>query len=400
MLKPDERAPQYLDWANGISNRTPRDRQPAGTARSLVNLDPLQGGNLALRSDATKVLSGSNVRGVLALGRKLLVADGANLVEYSPDTNTSRVLRTIAASGPFVGDTVNDRLYFCTTDEALEYDGTDVRPWGVPDVTYQPPVAAAAGGLLPGVYKVAVTYTDQWGREGGTDKGVFLTVSTGGISVGPVSVPSGCIANVYAGQNSGSALYLQARAADGETVLLTQLRDDTQRCTTEFMRAPTPGTAVRAVNSVVAVASDRLVQLTEPFQPHLVDRSRKFFQYSTAVGELVSAGGALFVSADKCYRLTNAETSEVTQQTVLDFPAIPGTGVSLPDGRAGWMTPYGQAVTSEQGMDLVHQDRYAAPYAEVGRAGVLDYNGVQVVVTVSRGRKTENPLAAKERNMT
>lgn len=397
MVDPQAQTPQHLDWSQGTNNLTPRDRQPAGTARRLVNVDPLKGGKLGLRTDGKRLMLGTNVRGVLALGRKLLIADGADLVEFSVDTNSSRVLRTITSSGVFAGDVINDRLYFCTANEALEYDGNEVRPWGVTDVTAQPPVAATPGGLLDGAYKVAVTYVDQWGREGGTDRAVFLNVTTGGLTVGPVSVPAGHTANVYVGPNSASSLYLQAQLSDGESSVITQLRDDTQRCTTEFKRAPRPGHIVRAANGVIAVATGRAVQLTEPFQPHLVDRGRAFFQYSQRVGEVLWDGLALYTSADKCYRLTNIETREVLQRIVLDFPAIPGSGAALPDGRAAWMTPYGQAVSTETGMELLHRDRYAAPYAESGTAGVVDCNGVQLIVTVMRGRKFKNPLAVKER---
>lgn len=385
--------PQVLGWENGTNNLTPRARQPQGTARSLVNLD-IQSGRLGLRAGVSRVLDASNVRGVLALGRKLLVAAGDTLIEYAIDTDSARELRQIAPAGEFVGDTVNGILYFCTANEALEYDGNAVRRWGVPDVTAQPTVITTTGGLLPGYYKVAVTYTDQWGREGGTDRAVFLNVASGGMTVGPVTVPAGCVANVYVGPNSGSSLYLQGKVQDGGSLTLTQLRDDTARCTTEFMRAPRPGHRVRAIRGVLAVAQGRVVQLTNPFQPHVVDLAGGFIQYPERVGELLADGG-LYVSADKCYMVSDVETREVSQRVVLDFPAIPGTGVALPSGRGAWMTRYGQAITTPEGMSLIHRDSYAVDYAEHGAAGVLDYQGNELIVTVMHGRKHRSPLAAK-----
>ena len=387
--------PRVLGWEQGANNVAPHGRQPEGTARRLVNLD-FQAGRVALRAGYRRVTAGQNVKGALALGRKVLLADGTSLVEVSLDTGATRELRQIAPGG-IAGDTLAGKLYFCTAGEALVYDGTSVYPWGVPDVTVQPPVARVAGGLPPGIYKVAVTYTDASGREGGTDRAVYLQVDTGGIAVGPVPVPVDCVANVYVGANSGSSLYLQGQLADGQTMTLGQLRDDTARCTTEFMTAPRLGHLVCAHNGVLAVATGGLIQLTNPFQPHLVHRASGFLQYPQRVGAILSSGG-LYVSADKCYMVVEAETREPLQRTVLDFPAVPGTSVSLPDGGGAWITSYGLAVTTPEGMELVHHKKYAVDYGEYGTAGVLDYQGNQLVVAVMRGRKHQSTLASKERN--
>lgn len=395
MADPTEQQPKLLDWSQGTNNLTSRNRQPSGTARLLVNVDPMNGGILALRAGSERVLDAAGVRGVLSLGRKLLVAAGSELVEFDTLTMAQRVVHTITPAGGICGDVVNDRLYFCTANEALEYDGNIVRPWGVTDVTYQPPVAASTGGLQPGYYKVAVTYSDSWGREGGTDKSAIVTVTDGGISVGPIPVPADHTANVYVGSSSGSTLYLQTQAGDGDTVQITQLRDDTQQCTTEFMRAPRAGHIVRAINGVLAVANGKVVQLTAPMQYHLVDRLRGYLQYPAKVGAML-ADVALYVSADKCYRVVNPETKDVEQATLFDYPAVPGTDVQLPDGRGAWTTRYGVAVTTPQGMEQVHQASYAADFGEAGASGVLDFNGNQLIITVMRGRKTTNPLAAKE----
>lgn len=387
--------PRVVGWEQGANNVVPRGRQPDGTARHLVNLD-FQAGRVSLRAGSSLAVPGSNVKGALALGSKVLLADGDKLIEASLDTGATRELRQIAPGG-LVGDTLAGKLYFCTANEALVYDGDSVHPWGVPDVTAQPPVTRTAGGILPGTYKVAVTYTDALGREGGTDRAVYLQVDTGGIAVGPVAVPAGCVANVYAGANSGGSLYLQGQLSDGGTLTLDQLRDDTARCTTEFMTAPRLGHLVCAHNGVLAVATGALIQLTNPFQPHLVHRASGFLQYPQRVGAILSSGG-LYVSADKCYMVVGAETSEPIQRGVLDSPAVPGTSVSLPNGGGAWITSYGLAVTTPEGMELVHHKKYAVDYGEYGAAGVLDYQGNQLVVAVMRGRKHQSTLASKERN--
>jgi hypothetical protein len=387
------------NWSAGANNIASRDRLPPNSVRAAVNLDPLPGGRLALRAGFERVYAGTAPRAVLALGGRLLIADGADLVEFDARTNSARVLRSIAGAGPMVGDELNGRLYFCTASEALEYDGQTVRPWGVPDVLQQPAISAALGGtLLAGHYQVAMTYTDQWGREGGTDRPAIIQAPAGGrLDIVVPGIPSGCTANLYVGAVGGSTLYLQRRVQAAGTVEIGSVNDDTARCETILARAPQVGHLVSAHNSVLAVAVDRHVQITRSMRPHLVDRVSGFFQYPAPVGVLLSAAGTLFVSSDKVYALAGLETAEVAQVVAQEYPATPGTAVRLPDGRGAWMTRYGQAVASAEGVQLLTRDTYAPVQADSGAAGVLDHNGNQLIVSVLGGLLGRSPLASTDR---
>lgn len=385
------------DWAKGANNIASKDRLPEGFVRHAVNVDPLPGGRMALRSGYESVYQGTAPRGVLALGRKLLIADGEDLVELNTDTNSRRVLRSIAGAGAFAGDVLNERLYFCTENECLEYDGTEVRPWGVPDTANQPTISTAgAGGLVEGYYQVALTLTDAWGREGGTDKPVVIFAATNSaLLINVPAPPTGYTTNVYVGSVNGGTLYLQAVADVAKTINVGIVRDDVQRCTTVLLRRPTPGTQVVAHNGALAIATGNAVQVTRPMQAHLVDRVRGFLQYPAAVNAMVSAG-ALFISADKCYSLTNVETDGISQKVVLEYPAITGTAVLLPDGRGAWMTRYGQAITNGDDVQLVNREAFVPEEADAGAAGVADVNGNQLVVTTMKGKNRANPLAASD----
>ena len=384
------------DWSKGANNISPADRLPDGFVRSAVNVDPTPGGKLVLRAGYEKLYDGSNARGLLALGTKLLIADGADLVEFDTLTNSARVLRTIASTGRFVGDDMGGKLYICTENEALMYDG-EIKPWGVPDVRAQPQVTLVDGGLIAGLYNVAITYTDAWGREGGTDNPLLLNVpANGGMQVQLPTPPAGCTINVYAGHAQGSTLYWQGTYDAAVLVSLTVLRDDTQRLGTQLMREPVVGSLVVSHNGCLLVAAGRTVWATAPLRPHLMDRQRRFFQYPADVGAMMSTGEALFVSADKSYALTNVETDTPTQRTVLEFPAIPGTAVILPDGRGAWMTQYGQAITEGENLDLVNRQSFTVGQPTSGAAGVVENNGNQMVVTSTRGGNGPNGLAASD----
>ncbi len=386
------------DWAKGANNLAQKDRLPEGFVRNAVNLDPTIGGTLASRVGYERVYAGADVRGVLALGAKLLAADGASLVEIDTVTGSSRVLRTIAGAGPFCGDVLNERLYFCTANECLVYDGQSVSKWGTTDVTGQPAVVVSTGGgLIEGYYRVAMTYTNADGLEGGTDKPLVIKAAAGDkLSVIVPAPPAGYTANVYVGSVHGDAVYWQMSTTSATTYICERVRDDTHRCTTVLLRAPQPGEKVVAHNGCLAVSVGNTIQLTRPMQPHLVDRVRGMIQYPAPVTDMVSAGGALFVSADKCYALTNVETDGISQRTVLEYPAVAGTAVLLPDGRGAWMTRYGQAITDGADVKLVNREFFAVPEAEAGASGVVDNNGNQLIVTSMRGKSRANPLVASD----
>lgn len=386
------------NWSKGANNVASRDRLPENSVRAAINVDPLPGGRLALRAGFERAYSGAAVRAALALRNRLLIADGNQLIEHIPATGSTRALRTIAASGVMVGDVLNDRLYFCTADECLEYDGEVVRPWGVPDVVRQPAVSASAGGtLLEGHYQVAVTHTDQWGREGGTDRPAVIKVAAGSLLTIQVdSLPAGCTANLYVSPVNASTLYLQGTLTAPGSFAVGAVSDDRARCTTILLRAPRPGHIVRAHNGVLAVALERHVQITTPLRPHLESRTAGFVQYPVRVGAMLSANGMLFVSADKVYALSATETAEIQQRVVHEHPAIPGTELLMPDGRGAWMTRYGQVIAGGDGVALINRNNFAPVDARKGSAGLLEHNGNQLIVSALEGRTRPNPLASTD----
>ena len=101
----------------------------------------------------------------------------------------------------------------------------------------------------------------------------------------------------------------------------------------------------------------------------------------------MSADGIAYVSADNFYALSSLEADAVSQRVALNVPAIPGTAVRLPDGRAACMTRYGQAVSGPDGLTLMNLKNFAP-------SGVIESNGNQLIVTTTQGKQTGNVLAA------
>lgn len=381
-------------WSKGINNKANWRRMPDGTTRDLVNLDPLPGGVLALRAGYEKVYAGTDVRGALSVGRYVLIADGTQLVMYDRLQDTAQVLATIAGSGRFVGDVLNDELFFCTENQTLRFKDGSLRAWGVPTVTAQPVPTATAGALAAGSYQWAVVFRDAHGDEGGTARAGVTQVPAGGaLQFTLPTPPAGGSAHLYVGAVNSANLYLQYSGSGPYVV--NSVRDDTAELGTMHMRSPTVGSQVVALNSILTIVEGKTLWMTTPFRPHLVSPARGFYQYGADIGMVVAGDGGLFVSADKTYFLRAVETDSPEQAAVFEFPALAGSGVVLPDGRAAWMTQYGLAISDGRGgAALVSQDNFAPQLATDGSSGIIERNGNQLVVTTVRGVKGANPMTA------
>ena len=386
---------QQAGWAKGINNKANWRDIPDGFVRDTVNLDPLESGSMALRPGFDARYAGSAVRGALAVGSHVLVADGTALLVHDTLANSTTTLATIAGAGLFAGAVLNEELFFCTENETLRYRAGVLRPWGVPTVTAQPVPSITSGALLPGVYQLAMTLVDAYGDEGATTQAVNIAVGVGQALSVTLPPRAGYTPRLYVSAVNGSTLYLQAEGAGAYKV--DAVDDSTIRLETMHHRAPTPGSAVVSHNGVIATADGTAVWVTNPMRPHLVDRATRFFQFPAPVNMVASAGGGLYIGADKVYFIAGVETAEPEQTTVSEYPAVAGTAATLPDGRAVWMTAYGIAVSAPRGTaELVSGANFVPELALSGGSGIVQNNGNQTVVTTMRGGKGPNPLAASD----
>jgi len=383
-------------WSGGINNRANSKEMPDGFVRDLVNFDPLVGGVLGLRSGYDQRHAATNARGALAIGSKIVFADGTSLIAFDTQTNTSHTLAQIDGAGRLVGTVHNEELFFCTTTENLRFNGSTLRRWGVPAVNAQPLPTVASGGLAGGSYQAAMTLVNSQGEEGGTTSPIEIAISEGSalIFLSPY-IPEGYTARLYMSTSNGEALYQQFEGTGD--IVVTTLRDDTARLETLNIREPVGGDHMASLNSVILIADGNTLWHTMPMSPHLLDRSKSYFQYPAPISIVLQVDGGVFVCADKTYFLPALDSTEVVQRKVLDHGAIPGTGSILPDGRACWMTQYGLAVGALDGsVSLLSQANFAPELGAFGASGLIDHNGSQMVITTMGGLKRPNPLIASD----
>lgn len=379
----------FQNWPGGIDNKSRPNRIAEGYARDLLNLDP--GPTLKSRIGYEKVVSGTNVRAVMALGRELLFVDGTELKRYSLATDTTDVLAQVAGAGVVCSTVFNEELFISTATETLRYNG-ELRMWGVPDVTGQPAVAIT--GQSPGRRFIAMTYVNHLGEEGGTVSAVDAPNGTYEVTVPPL--PTGCTARIYVSALNGQTLYLQREVATAGVITVSNPVTDTATLATMHMGAPKPSTILASTRGAILMAAGNAVTATEPLWPHLVDYSKRFVQYPKEVGMVLSGIHGVYISADKCYRVEGVETDSPRQVEALDYPAVPGTGVILPSGAAAWVTRYGMAGESADPREgvLTVNDRFVAGENDSGVSGVVENDGTERLVTVMKRSEGQGNLAA------
>lgn len=376
------------NWEQGANNIAARDRLPAGTYRQAINLDPTAGGKLEMRCGFERVYQGADVRGAFGIGEQVVIADGDTLKAYDTATGSVTELAAINSAGGVSGVEMNGQLFLGTPNESYRLQGGVLKPWAIAEPVFT--VTTVAGSLPAGIYKVAVTAIGVDGEESGV---VPQIIRLNGLQALRVSSTDPRDLNLYASPCDAETLYSQGRLRAATTIGV--VADDAATLTTAFMVPMPYCEELVAFRGVLIGRIGREVYATNPFQPHLVDPARGFFQYGTDVTMLAKTDGGIYIGADKTWFMTNPQTDQPIQAVVLDFGAVKGASITLPDGRAAWFTRYGQAIgDTAGGVSLPNRSNYAPDTATSGAAGLLEHNSNQMVVTTMRGQTKANRLAA------
>lgn len=381
-------------WPKGSNNVAPADRLPEGFARCAINLDFSADGQASLRPDGELLLPLDNARAAFPYGENLVIADGEQLKLFRSSDSSLIDLGPIIGAGPVCAAELAGELFVCTAAERVRIKGEQCLPWGLDPVSAE--VTQAAGNLAEGMYRVALTAITADGVESGTVPYVLSLPAGRSIRLQP-QIPEGAVAvRLYATVANGDTLYLQQERAAGNFVL-DSVRDDTARLMTENLVLPPLASQMDAHNAHLLLVAGSVMYHTEPFMPHLHHRVRGFVAFPAPISVVVSVGELVFVCADKTYAIAGLGTDQQRMLTPLNIGAIPGTGVHLPEGRAAWMTRYGQAIGNKDGsVQLPTRGAFSPPVAERGTAGVLECDGKQTIVTTLRGRIEPNGLGLRD----
>lgn len=376
------------NWAKGANNVAKPERLPEGFVRNLVNLDPTEGGQLELRAEYHPVHEAADMRLAVALPGRVVFVDGGTIGRYSRDTDSSEVIGSIAPTGGVAGVSLDGQVYLSGTYDSLRTDGQTVSPWAVSAPAFD--VEVISGAMPAGIYKIAVTAFGADGEESGCEP---LIVRISGDQAVRVTSSDTRALRVYVSPANSATLYSQGPLIGG-AMAITQVDDLGTSLNTVGLEPLPACTQLVAHHSVLVGVCGRYVVFTSPLYRHLMDPIGGFFQYPEEPSVIASTEGGVFVVADKTYFITGLDTATPSQVPVLDLRAVPGSATALPDKRVAWFTRYGQAIGNSAGeVSLPNRQTYAPDLANLGAAGVIENNGIPMVVTTMRGVTKPNNLA-------
>lgn len=381
-------------WSGGMNNLDQVDRLPEGQVRDLLNFDPVGGGGLHKRAGRNRVAEISGVHGAVPYLAGLLIAAGGDLLRYDAVTNEARRIGSAPAAGGMCGAELNGDAFLCTAIGSMRVRGDRVGEWGLAEI--YPRITIGPGSLPAGIYRVAVTALDSFGAESGAAP-LIVTLSEPGTIDLLWSAPAGAVeCRVYASATDGETLYLQGKASAGFS--LASVGDEGARLITANLVMPPVATQVYAYKDRLLLVAGSALWVTEPYAQHLVNPAYGFIQYGSAVDMVAVTDGGVFVAAgQKTYFLRNPGAEDSALPAVLEHGAVSGSGITLPDGRAAWMTRYGQAIGSADGsVSLLQANKFAPRIAQDAAVGLVESNGVQMLVTTMKGATGPNALGVED----
>lgn len=381
------------NFSTGIDNVSPVGSLAANAVRDIVNFDPNPTGKLALRASLIQQEALTDVVGAVQVDDDLIVV-ADTLRRFYTTRGYSASIGTAPAGTQVIGAGLNGDAFMQVGVTQLRVRGEQVAPWSLPEIN--PTVTVVTGTMPTGIYKVAVTAVDVFGAESGATPMVVTLTQPGAIQLA-WTLPVGAVTGrVYCSAADGETLYRQGDFASTTTV--ANLRDDTAVMTTAFMQQPPVASAICAYKGRILLASGSTLWGTEPYAPHLVNYVSGFIAYDADINVVQPVDGGVYVATDRrTYFVRDFGLDNQSQSVVAEVGATAGSQVLLPDGRATWLTPYGQAFGSPGGeLAFPQRQRYAPPIASAASAGVFNHNGVQVVVNNLRGAVNPNTLAVTD----
>lgn len=391
----------YVNFSRGIANRVARGDVPEGYVQDLRNLDPTPGGDLRLRSGASKVYTATDLRGAWEHGEDVLLVDGSSLVLFNTRTLTSTTLATVAASGPVSHARVGAVSYLNTLTEQLRIDGDQVSAWAVPNGPHMA-VQVVSGYLSAGRYRVAATYT-LGGVEGGVLAPVTVDLQDGeGVQLTLPTPPTDCQARIYLTDTNGKVLYRQTTTAS-TSVTLTRVALDTAPLATAGLVRPPRGSMMADSQGMLAVAEGATLWVSEPMMPHLFDPVRSTYQFPGGIRFLVGAEYGFVIGHERGVTLLTGAQGEAPALEYVDKTRpFQGAAMRTRAGEVWWLTERGptqltrQKDTTRVGGEALASDHFVMGRHDHAAVGAFTHNGMELVLVAPKDSFRPNGLVSTD----
>lgn len=410
-------------WPAGINNvakedRLPRDEAGAPLAlRDAKDVDMDTPGWVRRRRGYQRFHDGELTHSLwsskeLAFG---LFVDGGVLHALFEDERVQS-LGVELGTLPVSYTLINDRIYFTNRSACgMVTLALETHAWAPHQPAGVPTVSLVTGYALdPGLYQVAVTFTDLLGRESGCGKAAAIDVpAEHGIALASIPQPSDPsatpIINVYCAGPNDQVLRLYTSIPAGTTSGMIGQVANGRSMTTQFLQPLPAGQIVRSVNGRQYVAVGREVLYSDPLRYGLFNPVSNRIRFDSTVDLLEPAGNdGLFVAAGKrTYWLGGRDPAEFSQNIRRGAGAVkysstrvPGTvlGMQSEEDLPVWLASSGHFCVGMPGGTVVVLKEQEAVVPNADRAAVMfrSENGLQQIVAALRGPRAQG-LAVSDR---
>lgn len=335
-------------FPGGVDNRAREEALAQGFCREAVNLDIDIPGGFRRRSGYVSIYPGV-VSSLFAHRDALYFVEDQSLKRLvAGEVATLRA--GLGDSAGFVD--IGDLLFVGTPTFGGRITGAACTPWAA-TVTRQPDVYPATdGGLLPGTYKVALTWTDTHGVESGTTNAAEVVVADGGgirVDNFPAPPPETAYLSLYVSEPNAEVLYLHGDYPAATTEAQVAVSDPGPPLNTQFLTPQPPSDIIATRYGYLYTAVDNVLYMSEPFRPGFVKDG--YFMFEDPIRLIAPVSNGVFVATEgRHYFLTIDEAMNVQRNEILPYGAGKCRPCAVGNTNAmAWMSHRGVVVGNQDG---------------------------------------------------
>lgn len=378
-------------WSKGINNQAAAHLLPRGTRQApgdscldALNLDFDKQGWADRRSGYGAATVVTNGRSLSLQGSKVMFASNTTLgVLASMSPYTLVPLRTGVSLLPFSYAEQDGEVWWSNGAESgrCNADNTD-SPWAVPTPSDIPLVAASAGALPAGAYRVAITHEMASGEESGASAVYAYDLATAGALV--VTLPAAKAGTtsftIYCTETNGDVLQRYSTvAAATASVAITSAPTGRLLGDREFLSPLPAGDILAFFNGRLLSAKGTVLSYSEAHEFGLYCVDENYIDIGAPISIVAPCENGVFVGAgDRTFWYEGTDIKTATPIERLPFGAVKGTAFQHPDSKTvGWFSANGFVLGGADGsVTLPQQDRgFAAPQATTGASLVRRIDG-------------------------
>lgn len=319
----------------GIDVVSLRARVPAGAVREVVNIELNDKSGFRRRPgyDIALAEASSGLWQARNMNLALLVSGGQLWRLTDPVTGDYEVLCDGATElfaiehAHWVYASVGSRVVRIDPDFSCRTAGVAETIGIAPTLT-----ALNNGGLAPGKYIVAVSYSNDLGEESGISASTMIELQPGygTIQINLPQPPAEAVSmTIYRTSRNGDELYRVATVPADSS--FEDAGSTLGRPASNWQLGPIPAGMLASIGNHVVSAVGNTLFVTDDFNPNLIDLTAGYVLFGERICMVASVTNGLFVGTDsKIYFLAGLNPAEWTIRVVADNGAIYGSGRQLP----------------------------------------------------------------------